>query len=98
MAKIVLNYCYGGFGLSPAAQARYEELSGAPMPYEGDIARDDKILVRVVEELGTAKASGAYARLAIEEVPKGTGWRITEYDGNESLETQSSIDWNIAAD
>lgn len=28
MTKIVLNRCYGGFGLSPVAQKRYLELSG----------------------------------------------------------------------
>lgn len=28
MTKIVINRCYGGFGLSPLAQKRYLELSG----------------------------------------------------------------------
>lgn len=60
-----------------------------------DIERDDPALVQVVEELGR-KADGMCAKLAIDEVPAGTAYRIDEYDGNESVMTNESYDWKIA--
>ena len=63
--------------------------------YNRDIDRADPILVQVVETLGD-KASGDYAKLAIEELPKGTLYRITEYDGYESIETKEDLDWKVA--
>lgn len=47
-----------------------------------DLNRDDKILVKVVEELGD-KANGYYAELSVVDVPDGVEWQIEEYDGNE---------------
>ena len=57
--------------------------------------RADPILVQVVEQLGK-KANGMCASLAIVDIPKGTAYRIDEYDGSESVQTMSSYDWNIA--
>lgn len=62
-----------------------------------DIERDDPALVQVVEEMGD-KANGSCAKLCIQEIPKGTAYRIDEYDGNESVMTQSSYDWKVAHD
>ena len=61
-----------------------------------EIPRSDPILVQVVEELGSKKASGQFAKLVIEELPPGTMYRIDEYDGYESIATQDSYDWNVA--
>lgn len=36
MKKIVINKCYGGFGLSDAAVVRYHEIKGVPMWVEHD--------------------------------------------------------------
>lgn len=60
-----------------------------------DFERDDPALVQVIEELGDA-ANGECARLKIEDVPKGTLWRIDEYDGNERVATQTSYEWKVA--
>jgi len=30
------------------------------------------------------------------EIPKGTLYRIDEYDGNESVETRDAINWIVA--
>ena len=57
--------------------------------------RADPILVQVVEQLGK-KANGMCANLVITDIPKGTAYRIDEYDGNESVETMESYNWNIA--
>lgn len=60
-----------------------------------DIERDDPALIQVIEELG-GKANGSCASLAIEDVPAGSLYRIDEYDGNESVRTQSDYDWKIS--
>lgn len=57
--------------------------------------RGDPILIQVIEEMGK-RANGECATLKIEEVPKGTLWRIDEYDGNESVATQDSYEWQVA--
>jgi hypothetical protein len=62
---------------------------------DDNIERDDPALVQVVEELGD-KANGRCAKLRIENVSKGSLWRIDEYDGNESVMTQDSYSWNVA--
>ena len=63
--------------------------------YERDISRTDPILVQVVEEMGD-KADGDCAKLRVCELAEGTMYRIDEYDGNESVMTQSSYDWETA--
>lgn len=92
--KVVVNRCYGGFGLSKAAQELYAEKKGITLgkyqksydAYDGvntwDIARDDPVLVEVVETLGGA-ANGGYADLEVVEIPDDVEWTIQEYDGNE---------------
>ena len=62
---------------------------------ERDIPRHDPALVEVVEELGK-EANGMCADLAIAEIPKGTKYRIDEYDGNESVMTIDDYDWQTA--
>lgn len=84
MRKVVINVCYGGFGLSTAAKERLAEL-GLTGPYNFDIKRDDPRLVQVVEEL-VEKAADQYAKLKIVEIPDDIEWEISEYDGNEVVE------------
>ena len=84
MKKVVLNKCFGGFGLSPKA---YEFLG---MPWDGygfayENRRDDPKLVECVEVLGE-EANGMYAELVVEEYDDyNYTHRIGEYDGWESL-------------
>jgi hypothetical protein len=82
--RIVINDCYGGFGLSEEATQRYRELAGIindDWSYY-DVVRDDPYLVQVVREMGH-RANGKHSNLKIVEVPAGIEWHITEYDGNE---------------
>lgn len=62
---------------------------------DSDIERTDPILIQVVEELG-AEANGRSADLRIESIPKGTRYRIEEYDGREWVETEEDIGWSVA--
>lgn len=63
MTKVVINSCWGGFGLSEKGFKRYQELGGK----EDDtwyIKRDDPALVQTVEEL-KEEAGGDYAKLEV---------------------------------
>jgi hypothetical protein len=82
--RIVINECYGGFGLSDLAEQRYKQMVGIDdkdWSYY-NIARDDPYLVKIVREMGTA-ANGPHANLKIVDVPADVEWKISEYDGNE---------------
>lgn len=81
---VVINDCYGGFGLSAKAQAEYKKLAGITDPswYDRDVARDDPYLVQVVKELGMG-ANGTHANLKIIEIPGDVEWMVSEYDGAE---------------
>jgi hypothetical protein len=65
------------------------------LPYCRDLCRHDPTLIQVIEELGD-RANGECAKLAIEELPSGTAYRIDEYDGLETVETNDSYEWTVA--
>ena len=58
--------------------------------------RTDPVLIQVIEELGSEKASGYGADLFIDELEAGTLYRIAEYDGQEWIETKDDIEWSVA--
>ena len=84
MTKIVINTCYGGFGLSEEAFAQFREIKGLGVQYDfdGDIPRDDPVLIQIVEQLGQ-RSHGDYAKLKVVEIPDDVKWHIGEYDGCE---------------
>ena len=83
--KIVINDCYGGFGLSEEAEELYIQKKKISGSLRGDILRNDSVLAEVVETLGD-KASGIYSKLKVVEIPDDvTDWRIEEYDGWEHI-------------
>ena len=102
--KIVLNGCYGGFGLSYEAMALYWYARCRDLYFYKDISiyndysidRTDLILVSVVETMGSKAASGSFAKLYIEEIPNGTQYKIDEYDGMEGLITKDDDGWHTA--
>lgn len=100
--KVVVNTCYGGFSLSnEAIQYLYNKYNIEYDKYEwgrnerlyllDEIERHDPRLIDVVETLGE-KANGECARLEIKEIYSYV-YRISEYDGLESIETPDRIDW-----
>lgn len=81
--KIVINVCYGGFGLSDQALQEYKSRKGTTEDIgDWDIPRDDPVLVSVVEDLGE-KSHGNFAILKVVDIPDDVKWEINEYDGNE---------------
>ena len=96
--KIVINRCFGGFGLSPLAFKRliekgwndsrihlnsYGEYRFADFTGEGE-ARTDPDVIAVVEELGE-KSWGSSAELKIISIPDDVEWFIDDYDGKECV-------------
>ena len=86
MIKVVINSCFGGFGLSDAALDEYKVRKDITDPdfYYYDIPRDCPVLVAMIEEQGTA-INGGFADLRIVEIPDDVDWYIEEYDGNEHV-------------
>jgi len=84
--KIVINTCFGGFGLSKLATAAVAERKNMKLAdfsvYE--LARDDYDLITVVEALGE-EADGQFSKLKVVEIPADVNWDIAEYDGVEHV-------------
>ena len=82
--KVVINACYGGFGLSEAAVKRLKA-EGIEDPDHWDLCRHDPRLIRAVEEMG-AEASAYRSNLTV-VAAEGDRYYIEEYDGFETLLT-----------
>jgi hypothetical protein len=92
--KIVINDCYGGFGLSKIALESYAHRKGIKLGswnqtwgffsefQDRDIPRNDSDLISIVEDLGQL-ANGSSADLRVIEIPDDVEWQIEEYDGSE---------------
>lgn len=98
--KVVINRCFGGFGLSDAA---YERLIALRLKYPAidedtamswgnryyadwhkESTRSDPLLVQVVEEMGKG-ANGQSADLKVVEIPDDVSFTISDYDGYETI-------------
>jgi hypothetical protein len=96
--KVVINTCYGGFGLSNKAKARYLDLAGKEPVHWYDMNRADKHLIQVVEGLGR-EADGPNSKLKVVNVEAGRWFRIKEYDGYEEIEYRDIDDsWTLATE
>ena len=83
--KIVVNTCYGGFGLSEEAEVEFRQKSGLSEDFwlgRLDDYRNDPILVAMVEA-DAEGVSGDHAELGIIEIPDDVDWVIEDYDGIE---------------
>lgn len=93
--KVVINRCYGGFGLSDECAIAL----GAVLKQLGDYFyqefpngkwaqdyRTDPKLIRLMETKGSEWCSGSFAELKVVEVPDDVEWEIRDYDGMETIE------------
>ncbi|MBC8428515.1 hypothetical protein H8D04_01385 [bacterium] len=92
MKKIVINNCWGGFGLSEKAYD-YLGLEWDGYGYKFSNERDSIKLVEVVEELGE-DANGKHADLTVVEIPDDVDWEIYEYDGMEHVYDRNRV-WGL---
>ena len=81
--KVVINACYGGFGLSEEAY-KFLGLKWDKYGYDFCDDRTNPKLVECVEKLGK-KANGQSAELKVVEIPDGIDWELDEYDGIEHI-------------
>ena len=96
--KVIYNNCCGGFGLSDLTReallrAGCTEDEIDDFDYDN---RHDPRLVHVVETMGSRLASGACSDLRVCEF-SGTKYRVTKYNGAETVETPGTIAWTDAA-
>jgi len=90
--KVVINRCWGGFGLSKEAYEflglkwdGFGNLYGTEYRKNFELDRTNPKLVECVETLGD-KASGRYACLRVVNIPDDVKWEINNYDGMETIE------------
>ena len=81
--KVVINKCFGGFGLSKEAY-KFLNIPWDGYGFEFMQDRTNPRLVKCVEELGE-EASGGLSSLKVVEIPDGVEWEIDEYDGMERV-------------
>jgi len=82
--KIVINTCWGGFGVSDSGRIEYERRIGVDLGWDLDISRTDQTLVAMVEK-DSKLYSGRSASLKVVEVPDDVDWYIVNYDGQEHV-------------
>jgi hypothetical protein len=90
--EIVLNVCYGGFGLSDTVRVLYQKattdvIRPAWWDIDSDVSRDDPVLLRIIKAVGLDQSADTlYAKLEMVEIPDDVpedGWVIRDYDGHE---------------
>lgn len=90
MTKVVINQCYGGFGISKECAAycgiAWTDHYGGIATEE--VARTNPKLIEFIEKFGSNAASGQFAELAIATIPDDVEWQIGEYDGMEHVAEQ----------
>jgi hypothetical protein len=86
MRKVVINTCFGGFGLSELGRVAIAERKRMKLEdlNEYELPRDDYDLVAVVEGLGKL-AHDTFSALKVVEIPADVQWDIAEYDGLEHV-------------
>lgn len=85
--KVVINRCYGGFGLSEKFMEEYPQYKEYDYCWYNDRdKRADKDFISALESFGLEEANGRFASLKIIELSEDTtDWEIEEYDGSESI-------------
>ena len=89
--KVVFNACYGGFDMNDNALTEYNKRASEAIHYPELMARDDPVLIEMVEEMGN-KMNSNHSKLTIAEFPLSYKDFLTwhENDGKETV----SIDFN----
>jgi hypothetical protein len=94
--KVLLNKCYGGFGLSEKVYHEmgwewdnygfgYSHYEIHDEIYDEMKMRTDPKLIAAIEKIGLEESSGICAKIFIEEIDDDTSFEIDGYDGYERL-------------
>lgn len=90
--KIVINRCFGGFGVSKAFIEKWNALypdaadtKGYGFMFDTPTFRTSPAVIELIEQMGE-DAYGDYAELRVVELPDNmTDYRLMEYDGAETI-------------
>lgn len=99
MKKMIINKCYGGFGISMDAietlnitlltsdiDSDIAKIIGINDPYDDEKNRCNPILIKLVESGHGEEIAASYAKLQVVTIPdNATDYYISEYDGYETL-------------
>jgi hypothetical protein len=89
MLEVMVNMCFGGFGLSQAAMDEYRRRCPSSFfaDRDCDIPRHDAVMVQIVKDLGSEAASARHASVQLRRIPSEyvRHYTIEEYDGMESV-------------
>ena len=96
--KIVINRCFGGFGLTKAVFNElgfvydgYGSMHNEDFGIDSDeylAYRADPKLIAAIEKVGIEESTAALAELEIVDIPDGVEWEINDYDGVETVHEQ----------
>ena len=75
---------------------KLNKLNITSIEYSGEYKRNDKNLIKVVEELGN-EVNTSFSYLTVVEIPDGSFWKIDDYDGWEKV-TYSESEIKVAGD
>ena len=84
--RVMYNECYGGFGFSDLAKGEYCKRCPGATDID-NIERHDPIMVQIVADLGSERASASFSKIGLEEIPSQyvDHYSILEYDGMETV-------------
>lgn len=90
--EVVINKCYGGFGISKALakelKIKSTYIDNDTFKIKSDnynAYRTNKKLIAAIKKVGLAKANGEFSDLSIVEIPDDIDFYIDDYDGMESI-------------
>ena len=100
--KVLLKTCYGPLLLKKdiceKECVKYRESNiFSPEEVQPEMTADNQqLLIDIVEQFGYDYICAEHVHLTVVDVPKGTLYRINEYDGYEYIECADDCDWLVA--
>ncbi len=92
--EILLNSSYGGFTFSDEFRKYVDEKNPVvgrliyDKSWDTPEIRTHPQIIALVKEFGVSRAAGEYSDFVIEEIPGFYTWKVTEYDGYETLHVE----------
>ena len=85
--KILINSCYGGYGLSEDFVSHINKLTEGQLVNTQELYdRANPLIVEEAIKFGLDKASGTSADLTVQEIPDNCHYSVHEYDGMEYID------------
>ena len=79
---VVINTCYGGFGISKEAAL---DIGYLKVDLSNDSLRTNQKLIKLLLQKGSSYCSDSFSHLELVKIDKKINWEISEYDGLEEI-------------